>query len=161
MRRDIVTKRLSQESLCGFSRPPSAVTQARGFKRSFLKPAERASEYSLGWSRRRNPRSALESHRARGTGGSPLAVAHFVGFESSITTLLGLTPQALCCRLLRRLKAELGWSRCPAACLAMKCHRLPGYDVSPPNSQMSDVSEEVSGATQLSTFNFQLTSDIY
>src|SRR5262245_1312273 len=39
MRRDIVTKRLSQESLCGFLRPPSAVTRARGLKRSILKPA--------------------------------------------------------------------------------------------------------------------------
>ena len=27
-----------------------------------------------------------------------LAVAHFVGFESFTTVLLGLTPQALCCR---------------------------------------------------------------
>jgi len=33
-----------------------------------------------------------------------LAVAHSVGFGAPTTVLLGLTPQALCCRLLRRLK---------------------------------------------------------
>src|SRR5262245_45363540 len=32
-----------------------------------------------------------------------------------------------------------GWSRCPTACLAMRCHRMPGYDVSPPNSHAKTV----------------------
>jgi hypothetical protein len=36
-----------------------------------------------------------------------MAVAHFVGFGSFTTALLELTLQALCCRLLRRLKSEL------------------------------------------------------
>jgi hypothetical protein len=35
------------------------------------------------------------------------AVAHFVGFEAFTTIHLGLTLQASCCRLLRRLKSEL------------------------------------------------------
>jgi hypothetical protein len=35
------------------------------------------------------------------------AVAHFVGFEAFTAIHLELTPQALCCRLLRRLKSEL------------------------------------------------------
>src|SRR5215470_18079871 len=72
---------------------------------TFLKPAERASEESLGWSRRRNPRSALERHQARETGGSrrlsPVSRAMI-----ALPPLLGLTPQALCYRLLRRLKSE-------------------------------------------------------
>jgi hypothetical protein len=34
-------------------------------------------------------------------------VAHFVGFECFTNDPLGLTPQALCCRLLRRLRSEL------------------------------------------------------
>jgi len=36
-----------------------------------------------------------------------IAVAHFVGFGSFTTALLELTLQALCCRLLRRLKSKL------------------------------------------------------
>jgi hypothetical protein len=36
-----------------------------------------------------------------------LAVAHFVGSDRFVAVLLGLTPQALCCRLLRRLKAKV------------------------------------------------------
>src|SRR6266540_524752 len=40
-------------------------------------------------------------------GRQPLAVAHFVGSDRFAAALLGLTPQALCCRLLRRLKATV------------------------------------------------------
>src|SRR5262247_2175325 len=36
-------------------------------------------------------------------------------------------------------KICLGGSRCPTACLAMRCHRMPGYAVSPPNIQVSGV----------------------
>jgi hypothetical protein len=36
-----------------------------------------------------------------------MAVAHFVGFGSFNTALLELTLQALCYRLLRRLKSKL------------------------------------------------------
>ncbi len=36
-----------------------------------------------------------------------MAVAHFVGSDRFAAALLGLTPQALCCRLLRRLKAKV------------------------------------------------------
>src|SRR5262249_23025193 len=51
-----------------------------------------------------NPRSELEGHQARETGDRASTVAHFVGFVSFTIASLGLTPQALCCRLLRRLK---------------------------------------------------------
>src|SRR5262249_17519570 len=72
----------------------------------------------------------------------PIGKLHYLFLDSFplFTTSKNVgKDKALCCRLLRRLKAKLGWSRCPAACLAMKCHSMPGYDVSPPNSQMSDV----------------------
>src|SRR6266508_405356 len=60
-----------------------------------------------GFRLRLHPGSGLGRHRARGTGGRPPAVAHFVGFGSFTTALLGLTPQASCFRLLRRLKSKL------------------------------------------------------
>src|SRR5215470_8854957 len=49
------------------------------------------------------PASQIGQSRAK----QPLAVAHFVGSDLFTIFFLGLTPQALCCRLLRRLKAKV------------------------------------------------------
>src|SRR6266542_5761750 len=59
----------------------------------------------------RNPRSGSERHQARETGGShwlsPTSWALIALLPLFAAALLGLTPQALCCRLLRRLKAKI------------------------------------------------------
>jgi hypothetical protein len=72
-----------------------------------LSPRSRRQNKALGWSRRRNPGKRWKAVKPVKRAAVLRAVAHFVGFESFITALLGLTPQTLFCRLLRRLKSEL------------------------------------------------------
>jgi hypothetical protein len=52
-------------------------------------------------------------------------LAHFVGSLTLTATDLGLTPQALCCRRLRRLKPSL----LKHALLEIDDHNIPGYPI--------------------------------
>jgi hypothetical protein len=77
------------------------------FKSSFLKPAAAARQHKAGGGAESGTPGQVRS------GAEPVkraaassAVAHFVGFEYFTTIHLGLAPQAICCRLLRRLIRE-------------------------------------------------------
>src|SRR6266542_1169097 len=53
------------------------------------------------------PQDRFGARSSAWNGGQALAVAHGVGVDRFAAALLRLTPQALCCRLLRRLKAKV------------------------------------------------------